>query len=245
MYDADKAGEAATLRALDSLLENELNLKIVRLPAGHDPDTLVRKEGPQEFTKLLNKSQDFFDFKLGLLCQRHAPATTNGKAAIAKEMFASIALLKNDIVRYDYLRRLAIALLLKEEALIAEFRKLKPADNLKVAATHPPSPNSNCAPMAEKVLIKSLGSNPKTFNLIKNNVKIDDFTAPQTRRIAEYFFNNYDGQDLERFIACIEDSQASSFLSGVLLDENIPLDKEIFKSSLLKIRRVKPESKHR
>jgi DNA primase len=234
VYDADKAGEAATLRALDLLLENEINLKIVRLPAGHDPDTLVRKEGAEKFLQLLAVGQDFFDFKLSVLCAANDAGTTAGKSTIAKEMFLSIGRIKSDIVRYDYLARLADKLAIKEESLMAEFNKSNPSR--RQAVSREPVVGSDCVPLTDKVLVKFMAQSPGAFALIKGNVRPDDFVSTQARQAADYFFKNYSGSSLEAFVSSIEDHQVSGFLSDIILDDNVPLDKEAFKSSLLKVR---------
>ena len=234
VYDSDQAGEAATLRALDPLLENEINLKIVRLPAGHDPDTLVRKEGAPSFQRLLGQGQDFFDFKLSVLCAANDATTTAGKATVAKEMFSSISRIKSEIVRYDYLARLARALSVKEESLIAEFDKGNASS--RQPAARGPVADSEPVPLTDKVLVKFMAQSPGAFALIKGNVRPDDFVSAQARQTADYFFKNYSGSSLDAFISSIEDSQVSGFLSDLILDDNVPLDKAAFKSSLLKVR---------
>jgi len=234
VYDSDQAGEAASLRALDPLLANEINLRIVRLPAGHDPDSLVRKEGAEGFRKLLDNGQDFFDFKLSVLCAASDVRTTAGKSAVAKEMFTSISRIKSEIVRYDYLARLAQALSVKEESLIAEFNKGNVSSRQPVAPG--PAAGSDPVPLTDKVLVKFMAQSPGAFALIKGNVRPDDFVSAQARQTADYFFKNYSGLGLEAFISSIEDSQVSGFLSDLILDENVPLDKAAFKSSLLKVR---------
>ena len=59
VYDSDKAGQLATLRAVDLLLENDLKVKIIAMPTGSDPDLLVRQKGIQYFKRLLDEKVDF------------------------------------------------------------------------------------------------------------------------------------------------------------------------------------------
>src|SRR6266576_3251583 len=60
-FDADTAGQNAAERSLEALLQNELVVRVVEMPAVEDPDSLVRREGREEFEKRIAKAHDFFD----------------------------------------------------------------------------------------------------------------------------------------------------------------------------------------
>jgi DNA primase len=99
LYDADKAGEAATLRGLELFLEEGLEVKIVRLPQGHDPDSFVLKEGAQRFHEELGRAKNLFDYKLALLRAESNAQTVEGRVKIANEMVALLAKVQNEILR--------------------------------------------------------------------------------------------------------------------------------------------------
>src|SRR5207247_11018322 len=61
-FDADSAGQKAAERSLDALLQNDLIVRVAEMPLGEDPDSLVRKEGKEEFEKRLRWGRDFFDY---------------------------------------------------------------------------------------------------------------------------------------------------------------------------------------
>src|SRR5437870_4501018 len=61
-FDADAAGQKAAERSLDALLQNDLIVRVAEMPVGEDPDSLVRKEGKEEFEKRLGGGRDFFDY---------------------------------------------------------------------------------------------------------------------------------------------------------------------------------------
>ena len=61
-FDADAAGKKAAERSLDSLLQNDLIVRVAEMPAGEDPDSLVRGEGKEEFEKRVAAARDFFDY---------------------------------------------------------------------------------------------------------------------------------------------------------------------------------------
>jgi DNA primase len=61
-FDADEAGQKAAERSLDALLENDLIVRVIEMPRGEDPDSLVRREGKEEFEKRVAAARDFFDY---------------------------------------------------------------------------------------------------------------------------------------------------------------------------------------
>ena len=80
-FDADSAGEKATGRSVLTLLDINLFVKIARVPAGHDPDSLIRDKGPGEFTNIIASAADFFDFQLSQI-------TAQGEMTVRKKMEA-------------------------------------------------------------------------------------------------------------------------------------------------------------
>ncbi|MFH1305049.1 MAG: DNA primase [Candidatus Omnitrophota bacterium] len=70
VFDADQAGEAASLRGLDILLQNGMKVKIATLPEGEDPDSFVRKNGRKKFEKIIDDAKGLFDYKLDLLIKK-------------------------------------------------------------------------------------------------------------------------------------------------------------------------------
>ena len=61
-FDSDAAGTQAAERSLDSLLQNDLIVRVAEIPSGDDPDSLVRREGKEEFEKRIAGARDFFDY---------------------------------------------------------------------------------------------------------------------------------------------------------------------------------------
>ncbi|NQU94821.1 MAG: DNA primase [Candidatus Omnitrophica bacterium] len=126
IYDSDKAGEAATLRGLDLLIAEEMNVRIALLPKGRDPDSFVRKEARPGFMKLLKESKDLFDYKLGVLTAKFQKNSPQGKARIVGEMLPTLAKIKNAVLKAGYLKKMSEELSIDEKAVRAELEKVKP-----------------------------------------------------------------------------------------------------------------------
>lgn len=106
-FDADSAGMKATERSLGALLSVNLLVRVAEIPAGHDPDSLIREQGAAAFAGRIAAARDFFDFQM----DRHvtAPdfATPHGKAQFARRMAESVSLLTDRVLRENVAAKVA------------------------------------------------------------------------------------------------------------------------------------------
>ena len=98
-FDSDAAGLKAAERSLRVLLAAGLSIRVAEMPAGHDPDSLIRNEGAEAFIQRIESARDFFEFQI----ERHASApdfaTPKGKVAFAHKMAESVALISDPLLR--------------------------------------------------------------------------------------------------------------------------------------------------
>jgi len=92
------------------------------LPAGEDPDSLLRKEGADSFLRLVAKSVDLFTFKLSYILEREDLSTPSGKARAINQVFPVLSQVRNRIAREGYLKQIAAALSVSEESLYDQWR---------------------------------------------------------------------------------------------------------------------------
>jgi DNA primase len=85
-YDADQAGQAATLRGMDILYEAGCNVKVLLVSDGKDPDDFIRKNGKEAFLELVKDALPFADYKLYLLQKAYDLTTTDGSLRFLKEI---------------------------------------------------------------------------------------------------------------------------------------------------------------
>lgn len=125
VFDGDKAGEAASLRSLDIFLEEAMSVKVLSLPKGFDPDSLIQSKGPQAMAECAEQSQDLFDFKLAVLLRRYNRSDSLGLLKITSEFLETFTKMKSPVLLDRYLKRLAITLGVEEGSLRQELKKLK------------------------------------------------------------------------------------------------------------------------
>lgn len=118
LYDGDKAGIKAALRGGDVLLEADLNVRVVILPQGEDPDSYMQKVGTTAFSEYLEKTKkDFLFFKADLLLEEAGDDVAARSAAI-RSSIATLALVDDPLKRANYLQKFTVKLGLEESLLI-------------------------------------------------------------------------------------------------------------------------------
>ncbi|MDR0796683.1 MAG: DNA primase [Tannerella sp.] len=125
IYDGDAAGIKAAIRGIDLLLEEGMNVKVVLLPDGEDPDSFARKHNAFEFAVYIQeKETDFIRFKTQLLLNE-AGNDPIQKAALITDMIRSIALIPDPIIRSVYIKDCSDLLEVKEQTLLYELNKIR------------------------------------------------------------------------------------------------------------------------
>ncbi len=123
LYDGDAAGIKASLRGIDMFLAEGLNIKVLLLPDGDDPDSFSRKHNAESFQKYIEAHQvDFIKFKTNLLLN-DAVDDPLKRAALISDIVKSLAVIPNNIVRQMYVHECASSLGVNEELLINEINK--------------------------------------------------------------------------------------------------------------------------
>jgi DNA primase len=125
VYDGDEAGVKASFRGIDMILEEGMNVKVLLLPQGEDPDSFARKKSATELEDfLLSNETDFIRFKTELLLKdtKNDPIA---KARLISDLIRSIAVIPDTITRSVYIRECSRLLHVEEEILYGEIRKIK------------------------------------------------------------------------------------------------------------------------
>lgn len=120
IYDGDSAGIKASLRGIDMILREGLNVRTVLLPDGDDPDSFARKHNATELQDfLLTHEEDFISFKTHLLLTE-AQGDPLKKAALISDIVQSISVIPNEITRSVYIHECAKQMEIDEEVLVRE-----------------------------------------------------------------------------------------------------------------------------
>ena len=122
LYDGDAAGIHAAMRGTDMLLAEGMNLKVLLLPDGDDPDSFARKHTASEFRRYIEEHQtDFMEFKTDLLLKGERDPLKRSEAI--NSIVRSISLVQNQILRDTYLHECAVRMGMNEATLINTMNK--------------------------------------------------------------------------------------------------------------------------
>ncbi len=125
LYDGDTAGINAALRGIDLLLEEGMNVKVVLLPNGEDPDSFARKQNAESFSRYINEHEvDFIRFKTQLLLEEAAGDPIK-RAGLIANLVQSISVIPNNITRSVYIHDCAGLMNVDEKMLIREVNKIR------------------------------------------------------------------------------------------------------------------------
>ena len=116
-FDSDAAGKKAAARSLPALLSQGLLVKIVTLPQGEDPDSLIRRSGPEAFLEVINNATDFFEHSLNEAFASGELNDSAGKSRLVSRIAPPLALVQDAVLRETILGRTASRLGLPQGAI--------------------------------------------------------------------------------------------------------------------------------
>src|SRR3954447_7695292 len=104
-FDADAAGQKAAERSLDALLQNNLIVRVAEIPAGEDPDSMVRREGKEAFEKLVSGARDFFDWWIERETSAADLDSLGAKMQVAQRLAETIGRVQDPLMRGEVANR--------------------------------------------------------------------------------------------------------------------------------------------
>lgn len=205
-YDADEAGQKATARAIPLLRNAGLNIRVLNIPSGKDPDEFIRShgaDGPAAFRDIIEKSGNDVEYRLQKLKKQYNTETNEGRVGYLNAAAQLIATINGDIERDVYTSIVCKEFEVDKEAFKRqvnsnirrknrdeskkEIRKIR-ADlggrGDKFNTEHQKKPRSSSA---EEALVVYLVKNPDSAGYISEKIKPENFQNSLMRRYYEYF----------------------------------------------------------
>ena len=133
LFDGDAAGIRASIRGIDFILEQGMNVKVVQFPNGEDPDSFTKSHSDSELQEFLETAaQDFINFKVSLLLEE-AQNDPVKKAGLIRDIVASISKIPDAIQREVYVQECARIMEISERILFSELAQLLSKNNIEDA----------------------------------------------------------------------------------------------------------------
>jgi DNA primase (bacterial type) len=149
-FDSDAAGAKAAERSLDALMENDFIVRVVELPPGQDPDSLVRREGKEQFEKRMAQARDFFDYRIDHEIAGVDLSSMGAKIQAARNLAETVSRVHNAVLRGEVVNkasaRLGVAPADFETLLAKHSRTSRLSVSSNLSGTHAiPSPPHDVA----------------------------------------------------------------------------------------------------
>ena len=240
LYDGDAAGISAALRGIDLLLEEGLNVKVVLLPKGEDPDSFARKQNAESFNKFIVENEvDFIRFKAQLLLNETKEDPVK-RAGLISNIVESIALIPGGIKRSVYVKDSANMLQINEKLLIQEVNKIRLR---KYDQRNRPSVKRSNKPLDRGATQQETNSTDISSNkeasvtVVRRKTRIENFERQIIRYIVRYgmklIFQRFekhkkDRQSEEVQVLVEEGSTVIEFIHFDLDRDNIKLTNELY-----------------
>jgi DNA primase len=188
LFDSDAAGLKATFRAADVLLEQGMHPAVVTLPKGEDPDTVVRKEGPEALRRYIDDALDVLDRKLQILEQKEFFSSIERTREAVDRLLPTLRAAADPALRDIYVDKVAKRTGVRRETLEAEMRKTRRRPTTG-SAPAPQAPSARVAPTG----VPALGAERKLLMMMLRGVEwveragelisVEDFEDPHHRAI--------------------------------------------------------------
>lgn len=205
-YDPDSAGQSATRRSIELLLDRGLRVRILKLPGGLDPDDFIRKEGSESYSRLLANGPYFWEYLVAEAASRSDLGRPEVKARVVGDILHYVARIQDSVEKLEVGRAVAERFKLPEGVVLARLEEerqgSKPHPAPGVSATRKLT-------LAEKQVIQALLQNPQIAGSLERFLE-DAFlsgiwSGPVLKRMitnpsenVETVLDNLEDQDLQR-----------------------------------------------
>jgi DNA primase len=183
-YDADGAGQAATLRGLEILQNLGCDIRILQIEGAKDPDEFVVKYGPERFQKYVDQAISLVEFKVKMLKKQLNLDNVNDKIKFLNEVARILAKVENNMEREVYVDKISLEYKVSKDAIYAEINKILFANN-----------------KSEKRLEKdtsSLRKNTTVTNTMPKELEKIDEKTKKRESLVIYLLVNYPEKSYER-----------------------------------------------
>lgn len=211
-YDADEAGQKATARAIEILRNAGVQVRVLTVPDGKDPDEFIKKHGENgsaAFKNLLGKSKNDMDYRLAKLKSSFNLETTQGRVLYLNGAIKMIAALDNPVEKDIYLSGLSEEMGVEKNALLEQIKRVSRSKAGEIRREEMKKLRSEISGMGDKInpehakyprgvkaeesLIAYLVHNPDKLDFVLKRITPDDFVTTFNKKLFEYFMDKIQG----------------------------------------------------
>ncbi|MDZ7625320.1 MAG: toprim domain-containing protein [Ignavibacteriaceae bacterium] len=196
LFDADVAGIKASMRSIEILLKRDMEVKIVSLPKGEDPDSYVNKYGKEEFEELIKRAENFLEYESKYYESQGKFEDPSTAAEAIRELVKPVALINDELKRNLLIRNIAQKFNLREKLIESELDKQLQLLNKTERRKTEDGRWKMGKTMEEVIPVKTgemaVGDSPVLYNLEREIIKL---LFEADRPVAELIFNYLHPED--------------------------------------------------
>ncbi len=228
-YDADGAGQAATMRGLEILQSMGCDIRILQIEGAKDPDEFVVKYGPERFQKQVDKAISLVEYKVKVLRATLNIEQTNDKIKFLKEIAKVLSQIDNEIEREVYADKISREYQISKEAIYAEIEKLKRpvGQGKKLLESAKPQIHAEkkeevvqADSKRERLMIYLLVNYPgESYLPLKQTIAPEDFTDKRNQEIVRKLYEEIEKGNSNistTLLDCFEDEETINYLSWIM-----------------------------
>ena len=204
-YDSDEAGQTAKVRAMEILQNMGCDIRVLQMEGAKDPDEFVIKYGNARFQNLVDKAISVIEFKVKILRQSLNLENTNDKIKFLNEIAKIISKIENNMEKEIYIEKIAKEYDVSKEAIYAEVNKMRYRDSKDGKVLNKARPvikhieKNELAEVSEStkkrentILAILLLGDINIYQIIKQNIKIEDFKYDIDNKIARKLYEEFE-----------------------------------------------------
>ena len=183
-FDQDEAGQKAARKSFEVLSEEGLRVRVVALPAGHDPDSFLKEFGAEPYRQRLSEAPEFMDWLIERTAEEHDVATPAGKAAYLNALLPALMRVESAVEQAAWLPRIAGRAGLDPAATQRELRRALASRTPVAAAAGPAAPGARPALLAaEKWLVALILRRAASVDEALEDLRETDFEGLPTAEL--------------------------------------------------------------
>ncbi len=218
VFDSDAAGKKAAQRGFETLLEADLNTKVVQLPEGQDPDSFIHEFGGEAFLKQIQNAKPYFESYIDEIIERGSLKTPSGRMDVVNMALPLLKKIKTDLERSEWIKYLWEKVDIDDAALRKELKKALTQNQPKLNAIETRSSKKT---RPELYLIHLMLSDPQMASKICNQISIEEFNDPDLKQVGRLIYQFVEsGQTIQisQLLDQTEHPEVRALLTQVGLD---------------------------
>ncbi len=228
-YDADGAGQAATLRGLEILQNLGCDIRILQIEGAKDPDEFVTKYGPERFLKYVDNAISLVEYKVKVLKQNLNIDNTNDKIKFLKEIAKELSKISNNIEREVYIDKISLEYKISKEAIYSEINKLiyGKNDNEKKSVTNKMvTPQKKVVEETDQAIAKREGliiylliNYPsESYLKIKEIISVNDIKSQRNKKILTKLYEELEKghSNIDNILDWFEEEDIINYLTSIM-----------------------------